>query len=1204
MGKQSRQKRERRALVEGPVARILESRSRGSVLALLEAASVSPNASQYLPSLAVAYECLAKLNGDGDEHADPDLLQPLIDAAHKQVPSLAALEDFLPHDPRYEVRIEWAGDMHRMVAGALERPTSNIESLRRLSAVIDPVLHAQAAYGLIDAVELVLRRVDAVATALAPTWPSDMEQVHASPPQIIADEIAAAARVPRLEEQIAQCGNRERARAALEAHSVPARRLRRDGQRMTASFGNAIAVRHGQQGITPLPAGLMVEALSPIAETLTGVAHGFDPSLDEEWRASAWQFIGTMLVGAGNEVIGPVRDSRLPHLHSLVRYTDTQYLAVGVATAFGGSAISAQVEAASRCLASVAPGSAMRTINGVERIPASAHLCRLLIVAQPYDAMFQARVEASCAMITLQDFDWIRSTDGHDQIDLWYFVRDCISPKRLDHIVAPEVIDKWEAWKSQGKSFYTGARELTGMFIAPGHSLLEWQKASERRDIERTLNILGMGQVCKWPWHDLDGDSKVVGNARTGVMYRLIACETPVAVALYARSGAEQPPDLAHRLGNCVAHKLDCSRDHLVEMMRVSGLKSLRIEFEFNSYQQMPLRITEENDGILTVDCAEGLQDMLRADTRSVEDQLGVLLAAAIAGDTDSQEFVDAWRDASPGIRVDLITVRPIIQQTPQATSLHQSHRSTRLAELGAHLEKIGIGPGTYEGDSAKRLETDTIYPWLIMRLHDELAPFDHTAALRFALTQLEFTNSQRWWKIERTAYDINTLREDDSRFHESSQDLLNQARFVSLIVEEVLARPPTGNRTPTEYEWQELLCLATLAGESSARSEALHRELATPKLIVNDLYQVTVDEDDIIASVDLASFSNDHRIAGLPSPRPIGSVSEADDPDGQWVPFGGRLPAYANVDQSLQQSLGFGLDAILIILDVITQWPVSMPHCTDLVHPQQIAAAAYTANPEIPRSDYEPAVDWLSLNPEELVSADSTIRHWEVERRSARVAVRPLIQDGPCVWILPWTAEIARRAWFTYLSQMRMPIPDDALPSHVADALRAAREVKNRDFERECLDQLADLPMLNITRVRERRANRHCIAHLSGEIDILSVDSERSLIFIVEAKDPFVALSARAIHQQITQFHKEGGYVDKLEQKVQDIDASASSLAATMGIEQADRDWRVIGIIVTRHVSPAAYHMSRPTTFCTIHTLRETVASFANFGVHSFPTS
>ena len=698
MGRKSREKRERRESGAGPVARVARGRSRATLLALLEAASVSPNASHYLPSLSVIYESLASRTRAGDQHADGALLHSLIGAAHRECPSVAAEEDFLPHDPRFDVRVEWSGEMFRMVAGTVERPTSDVETLRRLAATVDPVLREHARYGLTDVVELVLRRVDAVVGVLAPTWPSDLGRELRSPPQLRPEELAAAAQLPPLEDQIAQCSDPERARAALEAHSVPAKTLRRDAMSLVATFGSTIAIRHGQRGFTPLPAGLMVEALNALAGELAATSLALDPSLDERWQQAAWKFVGDVFVGAGNDVIGPLRDERLAYLHSVIRYNDSQYLAVSVAARLDHTALQRTVAVAARRLGEVRPGSTLRTVHGPESIPGSARLFRLLIVAAPQPARLPTPSGSNCALITLQDFDWIRRTIGREEIDLWYFVRDLVEQRRVGQVFSWDGIDLWETWRGKGKSLYRGARDLDVLYVEPHHSLLEWQKVSEQRDIELALHILGMGRISAWPIHSLDGTSKLVGNARSGDLYQLVVCATPVAVSLRACSGTEPAPRLAKGLGECIAHKLESTEDQFVNLMQSSGLRSLRIEFAFESTtQNLPLRVARFDNGVLTFGCEPSLQELLHEDSQSIEAQFGFLLAEAIAPGAGTGEFVAAWNDAPPGIRFDPISVGPQISHTPEATALHAAHRSTRLAELGS--------PSTGSGHRARFLQ-------------------------------------------------------------------------------------------------------------------------------------------------------------------------------------------------------------------------------------------------------------------------------------------------------------------------------------------------------------------------------------------------------------------------------------------------------------------------------------------------------------------
>lgn len=1194
MGRRSREKRERRELGDGPVARAARGRSRASLLALLEAASVSPYVSHYLPSLSVIYESLASRTRTGDKHADPALLHSLVRAAHQECASVTGEEDFLPHDPRLEVRVEWSGEMLRMVGGTLERPTSVVETLRRLAATIDPVLHEQTRYGVTDIVELVLRRVDAVVSMLAPTWLPGLERELRSLPHLREEELAAAATLPPLEDQIAQCTDPERARAALEAHSVPANALRRAEASPMATFGSTIAIRHGQRGFTPLPAGLMVEALNALEGELATTSLALDPSLDERWQQAAWKFIGNVFTGAGNDVMGPMRDERRSHLHSVIRYNDSQHLAVGVAASLSRTGLQHTVSAAARCLENVKPGATVSTVNGTESIPNSAMLSRLLIVAAPQAAMASTPSGSSCAQITLQDFDWIRRTIGREEIDLWYFARDLAEQPRVRQVFSWDGIDLWETWNGKGKSLYRGARDLDILYVQPHHSLLEWQKASEQHDIELALHTLDMGRISAWPIHSLDGTSKLVGNALSGDLYQLVVCTTPAAVSLGACSGTEPTPGLARGLGECIAYKLQYSAVQFVNLMQSSGLYSLRIEFAFeDTTQNPPLFVESLANRTLTLGCALGLQEQLHKDSQSVESQFGVLLAEAIAPQGGTEGFVAAWNATPPGIRFDPIPVRPQIPHTPEATSLHAAHRSAHLAGLGAHLENEGITPGSYTGTAAKRIETDLVYRWLIGRLHAELSPFDKTAVLGHALTQLECTNCRRWWTIEKTAYEVGSASDDADRLPQASQELLRQSRFISLLIEETLARPPRGTSTPTEYEWQELLSLATLAGESGNRSETLHLELADHSLVVSDVYEITISESHLVGSIDFDKFSRDRSLAALPDPAPIGTTASRSEPDLEWTPLGVRFPEYDGIERSLQESLGFGIDTITITLDVIIHWPVSTPHCTELVSPEQIATEAHAANPAIPFESYTEAVAWLSLGTEDFGQEQSTIEHWEVEPRSARIATRPLARVESKVWVSPWTAEIARRIWINYLSQHRVPTPDSELPQTVVRAFDNARQARQREFEKECASRLDGLPLIRIFRLRKHRAHKHGIQQLSGEIDILCIDQDRSIIFVIEAKDPFTPQSARSINRQIAAFHRQDGHVETLTKKVEDIRASAVSLAANKGVDPADRTWHVTGIMVTRHVTPAAYLRTCETTFCTANNLRETVVGF-----------
>ena len=292
---------------------------------------------------------------------------------------------------------------------------------------------------------------------------------------------------------------------------------------------------------------------------------------------AAWQrSLPNMFVGAGNDVIGPLRDEERAHLHSVVRYNRWSALSRCRRCWLGPHGCCKKLLGRRlECLEKVEPGSAVehsprhRDHPWLNKARALAYRCR----APSWYGLQPRPNRSTCAIMTLQDLDWIRRTIGREEIDLWYFVRDLVEQPRVRQLLSWDVIDTWETWRDQGKSLYRGARDLDVLFVQPHHSILEWKAMSEQRHIELALHLLGMGRISEWPLHSLDDTSMLIGNTISGVLYRIVVCANPAAVSLIAGSGTEPTyRDLAHGLGECIAHKLECTAEEFASLMQSSGL--------------------------------------------------------------------------------------------------------------------------------------------------------------------------------------------------------------------------------------------------------------------------------------------------------------------------------------------------------------------------------------------------------------------------------------------------------------------------------------------------------------------------------------------------------------------------------------------------------------------------------------------------------
>jgi hypothetical protein len=60
----------------------------------------------------------------------------------------------------------------------------------------------------------------------------------------------------------------------------------------------------------------------------------------------------------------------------------------------------------------------------------------------------------------------------------------------------------------------------------------------------------------------------------------------------------------------------------------------------------------------------------------------------------------------------------------------------------------------------------------------------------------------------------------------------------------------------------------------------------------------------------------------------------------------------------------------------------------------------------------------------------------------------------------------------------------------------------------------------------------------------------------------------------------------------VHDISACAPSVASKLKITDPSRDWNVIGLLVTRHVEPAAFTVNPSVSFCTLDEIADVVDS------------
>jgi hypothetical protein len=229
-----------------------------------------------------------------------------------------------------------------------------------------------------------------------------------------------------------------------------------------------------------------------------------------------------------------------------------------------------------------------------------------------------------------------------------------------------------------------------------------------------------------------------------------------------------------------------------------------------------------------------------------------------------------------------------------------------------------------------------------------------------------------------------------------------------------------------------------------------------------------------------------------------------------------------------------------------------------------------------------EAAIGWSGLTDTEIDAAVEILTltadwlrqdgqpFWEQERRSYRLATRPLISlGGDRLLLIPRRLEATQGLIGWYLLDGRIPWPD--LPRKVSDAFNDYRAGRNRQLELAVDAILGQLPLTATTNIKVHVAAAAGL-HVTGEVDALAADPERSRLWVCEVKDQSASVSPSRMASLATQFLKPGGYIDRLVQKADDISADSAGWAKFLAASQPEQAWRVLPLMITRQVEPAAF--------------------------------
>jgi hypothetical protein len=622
--------------------------------------------------------------------------------------------------------------------------------------------------------------------------------------------------------------------------------------------------------------------------------------------------------------------------------------------------------------------------------------------------------------------------------------------------------------------------------------------------------------------------------------------------------------------------------------------------------------------------------EYLAEDSIGAHESIGELLAEGrerlvdlVGGDFESESranFLGNWNSAPP-----------IIMARNQETSLSLRHkgmtalprnRSTQaraLRTLAKALYEDEITPCTVFGSDALNLCRASILPAVDRAIRHALSDWSERS-LMIVADKLNDAHGER----ARAATEIQMAlsapwAENWKEFAQSAPNELMQTRPLEILLELLLEMQPTGRITPDAFDVAEIADLVGLALHIGAAMSGAENRLNDLMVTVDDGGLSQVLAVPLLSTTEPASTIPDNvqfdaqaynRAARAHQLRRRDSFNEHDNISvrlgsvrdlmvSTFISINSiELPgSLLKADQIMKQECGTGLDGIRAVLAVAETYVANDDRVAQIEESELRDEAVGWSS--LSREHIEAALTFLTFN-RELVGPILT-KYVDVERRRLRLTTRPLIQMSDALLLIPWQIHASQNVYFRYLLEGRIPWHPDDLPETVRRAFNDYRRNPNIALERAAASVAERLKLPHIANIKMDQSEKHGLK-IPGEIDLLVADPEQSRLWVCEVKDVSTAFSPGTVKSRIDKFFGGENYIEKLIARARAIRDNPSAAARLMRMSDIDKQWRIVPVMITRDVEPAAFVLDPSVSFVVINDFEYVLRSIDDPGIGITP--
>jgi hypothetical protein len=1206
----------------------------GSLAVLLAAAADSPGGGHRLPSLTILWlRCLASPPA-GRQAASVKDLPRLLSAARGATPQLRALEDCWSADPRLMVRFPVSGQRFRVHPGSHTDPVLTLRPVIATAQAIDDFALERHGFRLTDLLEVALRYSEYRIGALASAWPAGrldrnrddpadeelrarVQRIARTPVTISDAEVAAAVSVIADPSQwTAACEHPARAAAAWKWATRQAAELTMDLTPGAERLGPVLAAA-SQGRDWPVPAALVVSGVATAAVVLAREAADDQESarrMEEVIVRRALSVFGHPVVAALQQAGTEEEAADVPVLGAPVAVTvpaSRHAFAVGFASGLDTRSLVRSLRDATAAV----DGMTLAMIGDADdRFDPTGSVFRVVVYGGPVPAPAPDRpgtvwVHVDHLITAAMDADQAATGETIGRELLWQFLDELASMPGVAELSAWEFADIWELWRERGVLNPSGLEGITLHPVAvPDQE--SWERSAAWEPLETVLTCAGMPPSWEWSFARLNEPGQATVGQRGNVFLLLadpalivhaeldnqlatIAIDPAftVGVAEGIRQTAHANPGVAAvmsmtndaplvcRLRLEPQHSPGASPDVVgCRLAAATGPPPVVALIFGADWLELLAENPADGHGVLGRALAEGLRQALHLPAETCE------------------AFMAAWSQAVPvaALRRAETTLPPAFQGRDQLPrSLATAARARRAIAAGIVASDVPR-PAIYTGQGATGLCTDVILPVADHAMATAIADWSPATVLAVARC-LNDAHADRARRAGELALALAAPWGPDwQAFALEAPEPATITRPLELLLETLLAKSGTGTVDADAFEIAEAADLADAAISASlylaATRHRLHELAVAIRADGQWAITDTAPEKPATASIDIGAYLQADRadrlrlrpqpLTGVPVKFTPGMPSERQDfALLRDLPVPGSL---LNADAVMKRALGTGIDGFRAVLGTAVTWT---PNADDISEASrdQLRDAAITWS-SLPPSEIDAALALLTLTPAQL--REEGLPYWEQERRTYRLATRPLIcPDGDRLILIPHRIAATQETYVGYLLNGRLPWPPTAVPRAVADAFNNFRNRANRELERQVLQTLNSLGIPHKGNIKPHQAAQSGL-RITGEIDALAADPARSRLWVCEVKDVSVTASPRTIADRVRKFTEPDGYNNQLLRSLGEIQADPGAAARFLRVPDQDRSWQVLPLMITRFIEPAAFTRNPAVTFVTAEDL------------------